>query len=648
MVFPRLRYSGLLVAGPHEEVPISALLAFARFLGGVYGYRVDMPTLESWLDSGRARVKSRGHQNPSVLIPLMGPQFATHGGTPFIINGEQIPPSAFIMKDLPRPRTSHEQFGEGKLDAMRQTFYVQAVDIPPEGALHTQVAVLRGIHMDQGTFEWSLAVANKAVYEVARQTLDLFPESEIHTALQFYHRYVRTNPNSKDKATYARANELVLNVSIVTEGYDVDSMTPANQIRKALMSGPNGNILQAGGLHFLVCPDAQSPEFLSHNLPNEIIDPQGTQFSEVSNLVEGLTFEEILAIMEQTCHDLPQILWFTVQRQLDYCPKTGSIIRQKDNFDNLILCWDGQMGGIDRQTVHLLCPGDTGRHSLLMGNTPGVDRLRRVDNVMRAMAIQLGPDGRPGKIRYANKINAVVKPIDAIEFTPRCRDNDRSQPTGFRPRPEAAAVLNTHELGAFRGNLGLRDSPQGRESPYPPSSPARSWISTPSSALDLSTGDKSYAPSTSGWKTPGSTEISSGSFAELKAYVSEQMAVDRRKDEQLREEERVRVRLREAKQDEDKRIEDLRVREREAKQDEDKRQENQRVQERETKQELAIQTAVSTAVTGSLNFAFGSPDFARMVSRSVQDGLASHFALQPQGMQPQSDGGHGQMHQSSL
>ena len=646
MIFPRLRYSGLLVAGPHEEVPTPALLTFARFLGGVYGYRVDLATLETWLDNGKARIKTRGHQNPSVLIPLLSPQYAAHGGSPFLLNGERTPPSAFIMKDLARPRCNHEQFGEGRPQAMRQTFYVQAVDIPPDGALHTQVALLRGIHMDQGTFEWSLAAANRAVYEAARPTLDLYPESEVYTTLQFYHRYVRTNPNSKDKATYARANELVLNVSIVTEGYDVDSMTPANLIRKTLMSGPNGNILQAGSLHFLVCPDTQSPEFLTHNFPNEIIDPQGTELSEVSNLVEGLTFEEILAVMEQTCHDLPQIMWFAVQRQLDYCPNTGGITRQRDNFDSLIVDWDGQMGVIDRQTLQLLCPGDMGRHTPLAGSTPGVDRLRRVDNVMRAMAIQPGLDCRPGKIRYANKINAVVKPIDAIEFTPRCRENDRPLLTGSRLRPEAAAVLNTHELGAFRMNLGLHDSPQGRESQQFPSTPSRSWISTSSSALELSSGDRSFADVSMGHKTPGS-EVSSGSLEQLQAYVSEQLEVGRRRDQQLRDEERQRVRQREEKQDEDRRAEAQRIRDREAQQDEDRRQENRRVQEREAKQEMSLQTTVTSAVSQTLNFALASPEWGKMMATSIQAGLAS-YASQSQGMQLPSNGDSGQMPPPSL
>ena len=315
------RYNMLVLAGVHEEVPTEVTVTLARYMAA-YGYEVDLPALEAAFEAGTERLRVRGTPYHSILIPLLEPQQAMYGGTPFLQGSEVVPPTAFIMKDLPRQRTSHELFGQGPAHAARQTYYVQAAYVP-EGT-RSPVCALRGIGLDEGIFEYSVAAATRAVQDAAASILTLYEGSSIMTTIQFYHRFVRTNSGDRNaKATWAKANEIVLNVFTVTEGYDVDDHDLTSQIRKTLMTGPKGNILQAGGLHFLVCPDCQSPEFQFHNLPDEIINPAGLQFSEVANLMEGLTLCEVLQALAETCYDMHHISMLYITRHAEYDIRTG-------------------------------------------------------------------------------------------------------------------------------------------------------------------------------------------------------------------------------------------------------------------------------------------------------------------------------------
>ena len=574
---PKQRYNALVLAGVHEEVPLEAIALLARHLGAM-GFAADMDAFERLVESGTERLRTKGSQYHSVLIPLQAPQLAMHGGTPFLVGDEVVPPTAFIVKDLPRPKMEREQFGSGRVDYMRQTYYVHATQIPQ--GTRTQVCLLRGIGMDQGIFEYSIAAATKAVHDAAAVSLSLFPDSCLMTCVQYHHRYVRNNSGERNaKATYTRANELALHVFTVNEGFDVDEYELVSQIRKNLTSGPKGNILQAGGLHFLVCPDAQSQEFLYHNLPDEIINPAGLQFSEISSLSEGLTLEEIVHVLVQSCYDFHRIGFLYVQRQTEIDIKTGNIAPQGTKHDTLIVAWIGEVGEIARVSLRLLCPGESGRHSPILGNVPGHVKFKAIDSLMR-LHIQPGPDGRPGKAKYQGRGITVAGPSDITKPVPRRREHDRPLLTGARlGLNEADVWVNTHETGSYSTPFP-RGGGQLRESHFlTPSS--RTSHATPSSALSLAS-DRSVASSSySGGKTPGSSELTLGSFEQLREMVREQM-----------QEERERVSEREAKRDA---------------QDRDNR----------VSQEAMIKTAVQAAVTQSMSFAFGSQDFANMLANAV-------------------------------
>ena len=141
----------------------------------------------------------------------------------------------------------------GDEKAIRQIYFAHAVNIPPVEATRTQVCIIRAIRMDPGAYEWSLAVAMNYVRERASPTLELFEDLTLLTELRYLQRFVKTSSATKGaKPTYARANELVLMVSIASMGSDVDDQEPVNQIRSAMgIRNNDSNIFQVEDIHFL-------------------------------------------------------------------------------------------------------------------------------------------------------------------------------------------------------------------------------------------------------------------------------------------------------------------------------------------------------------------------------------------------------------
>ena len=454
------------------------------------------------------------------------------------------------------------------------------------------MCVIRGLRMEQGIYEMSLAVAINAVHAAAAPVLSLFPDCDLHTEIQFCHRYLRTNPHEKNaKATYERSNELCLVAYLAYVGYGLDIQDPASQICKALTTGANGNILQVEGIHFLVCPDAQSQEFLTHNFPSGMTNPSD-QVSEVVNLREGLTFEEILHALQHTCFDLPRMKLFYVRREMEINVKTGSIALQTDKFDSLIVHWESEAGDVDRATLRVICLSDRGRYSPRAAYVPGLNNIRKIDAVMRLIAIQKGQDGRPGKIKYSDRIPTPATQREVIEITPRRRENDRPiMAEGRQVIYESEAVLNTREAGQTYGTLGPREFSFGSGSPVSPPS-SRPMLSTPSMAVDLTSGDRSFSTSSYGMKTPGSSEVAL-TEADIKALVRESYAEERKRDLA------------------------------------DRAAEHRRVREREDKQDENIKATIQVAIAHSLNFAFGSPDFAKMVASAVSSAMTQPAPVQP-------------------
>ena len=580
------KYNALVIAGVHEEVPTQVVSTLARYIAA-YGFVCDISAYEESVENGTDRLRARGTLYHSIVVPLVEPQFARFGGTPFLQGSEVTPSIAFIMKDLPRQRMSHEQFGQGPPSAARQTYYIQAVYVP-EGT-RTPVCVIRGIGLDHGIFEYSVAVATRAVQDAAAPILDLFENSKVMTTIQYYHRFVRTNAGDRDsKATWAKANEVVLNVFIVTEGFD-DDHEATFQLRKALMTGPKGNILQAGGLHFLVCPDNQSPELNLHNLPDEIIHPVGLQFSELSNLTEGLTLDEVLSALVETCHDMHRIRVLYITRQAEYDVKTGIILPQGQKRDSLILGWDGEPPEIGRTTTRMLCVGD-GRNLPIIGNIPGAAKHKALDSLMRQVAGQSGPDGRPGKVKYPTK-SVSVAPRDVPKCAPRRRENDG----GSMALGQSGIDLETAH--PYESSSPSTPAPRRGERMREANtffSPASSSQYVPSTALNLSTGERSISSPSSGGKTPG-YELSTG-LDQMKDFVRHALEAERERN-RSREEER-----------------------------------DRKDRDRDAAQEARLNTTVQQAVNQSLTFAFGSADFTKMLVTTV------HSVVNAQAKAPPTDG----------
>ena len=180
---------------------------------------------------------------------------------------------------------------------MRQLYDAHGVTLPPPEATRTQVCIIRAIRIDPGAYEWTLAVATNYVRGRANPILELFQDITLLTELHYLQRYVKTSAATKgSKATYARANELVLMVSIASTGFDVDDLEPANQIRSVMGIKNNGdsNVFQVEGIHFLTCLDETSSGF-NNNFPPELLSAPH-QVSLLSPLAEALNFEDILRI----------------------------------------------------------------------------------------------------------------------------------------------------------------------------------------------------------------------------------------------------------------------------------------------------------------------------------------------------------------
>jgi hypothetical protein len=398
---------------------------------------------------------------------------------------------------------------------------------------------------------------------------------------------VRTNGGDRNaKATWAKANEIVLNVFTVTEGYDVDDHDLTSQIRKTLMTGPKGNIFQAGDLHFLVCPDCQSPEFQFHNLPDKIFNLVRLQFSEVANLMEGLTLGEVLHALVETCLDMHRISMLYITRHAEYDIKTGAIMAQGQKRDALIVGWAGEPGEVGRSAMRLLCAGETGRHLPIIGNIPGAAKHKALDSLMRMIVAQAGLDGRPGKVKYQARSIRAAAPTAVPTCAPRRRESGVTLMTGPRLSGYESEAADSYG-SASPSTPAPRRREQSRETHTPFTTPSSRSMFAQSTALNLSTGDRSLSSSSSGLKTAGS-ELTSNSLEQVRDYV--RMAMEAERERSLaRDEER-----------------DRKEREREAERD-------RKACEREIAQEAKLGTAIQATVHQTISFAFGTPDFANML-----------------------------------
>ena len=262
--------------------------------------------------------------------------------------------------------------------------------------------------------------------------------------------------------------------------------------------------------------------------------------------------------------------------------------------------WEGQIGEIDRATLRLLCGQQSpSLHTPIGGSEPGSDKLKRLDNVLRTIATQPGPDGKPGRVRYNHKLPTAVEGKEPTAFTPRRRAERRADVGLLRGAASfAEAVLNTSPVEPLTMNV---DRPEGLKT-YAPSSPFASpisrslWQEQPSSsrgpfstAVNLGTGERSVAgfPNLA-LKTPGPSEVSASVVDQLKVIIRDQLADERREDERKRVE-------RDAARDA----------------------EFQALQKRVNN----LDATIASSVTGSLSAAFQSPEFAQMIAQAVQAGI---------------------------
>ena len=598
LVPPEQRYNAIILAGVHEDVPGDALRKTALFLGHIYGFQVDFERFDSLIEGGRDRLRLRKNSFTSVVIPLRAPQYAVYGGSLFLSeDGMLTPPDACIWKDVPRPKIKLEQYGMGDEKAMRQFYYAHATWFPPEEATRTPVGIIRAIRMDTGAYEWSLAVATNYVRERAGPILDSYPDTTLHTEVHYLQRYVKTSTATKgSKSTYARANELVLQVSIASMSYDVDNHELVNQIRSAIgVRRDDSNVVQVEGIYFLTCLEETSPSF-NCNFPAEVLSAPNS-ISVVSPLDETLDFKAILRALADSLVDLSKIKHLYVQRFVEYDPSDADI--KKGKADNIIIVWDGQAGDLSRVTLRQLCGQLTGTHSSLGEPEPGVNLLKKLDNVLRLIATQPGPDGKPGKPRYTHKQPLSVEVKQAVELTPRRRANEKSSSTGPRQSTNtfAEALLNTSAPEPRAMSVDRHEGPSVRAhmSPFTPLLSRSLWQDqpstprgTPSMAVNLGTGESSVqAFPNMALKAPGSSEVSTVMLDQFKAF-RDQMTQEKREDERRRAE-------REAVRDAE-------------------------FQALQTKVNN-LDNTIAASVSGSLSMAFNSPAFATMIAQAVQAGI---------------------------
>ena len=287
---------------------------------------------------------------------------------------------------------------------------------------------------------------------------------------------------------------------------------------------------------------------------------------------------------------------------------------QGQKRDALIVGWAGEPGEVGRATMRLLCVGETGKHLPIIGNIPGAAKHKALDSLMRMIVAQTGLDGRPGKVKYQSRSIKAAAPSAVPTCAPRRREGGGLPMTGLRLGGHESVAADPHE-SAPPSTPAPRRREQLRETHTQFSTPSSLSMYAQSTALNLSTGERSVSLSPlSGQKTPGS-ELTSTNFEQVRDYVRMAMEAERERSLACDEERDRKEREREAERD-------RKEREREAERDRKDR-------EREVALETKIGTSIQATVHQTISFAFATPDFANMLVTAARAVASAQSSAPP-------------------
>jgi hypothetical protein len=267
-------------------IPPDCLYDIIQVMEHVRSLGIDLVQAESMVCDDEWRYMVTG-RSCAMFLRLKRPREFEDGSSPL----STTLPRNFLHQDVLRVPHLDEKSGN---KPSRLTLGCTAVSPSWRNPDHptNEIAVLRGIHCDQGYFEASMAAATAMVCSSTLNTMQLHPEIELHLTPSFRRVFKKPTEAEVTQGLYKIGLEITLLILVDC----LPTLAQDECLKKQLLDNLGMNHTAQGrkqwserersGNNFMLCASTLTPEY-SNNYPAIMLRPSPGQITVITNLRSG-------------------------------------------------------------------------------------------------------------------------------------------------------------------------------------------------------------------------------------------------------------------------------------------------------------------------------------------------------------------------
>jgi hypothetical protein len=267
-------------------IPPDCLYDIIQVMEHVRSLGIDLVQAESMVCDDEWRYMVTG-RSCAMFLRLKRPREFEDGSSPL----STTLPRNFLHQDVLRVPHLDEKSGN---KPSRLTLGCTAVSPSWRNPDHptNEIAVLRGIHCDQGYFEASMAAATAMVCSSTLNTMQLHPEIELHLTPSFRRVFKKPTEAEVTQGLYKIGLEITLLIRVDC----LPTLAQDECLKKQLLDNLGMNHTAQGrkqwserersGNNFMLCASTLTPEY-SNNYPAIMLRPSPGQITVITNLRSG-------------------------------------------------------------------------------------------------------------------------------------------------------------------------------------------------------------------------------------------------------------------------------------------------------------------------------------------------------------------------